>query len=78
MPTDSATETRPDDHDNAPILAALLADGYTCKRWQDRLYVSKDGREFGYLLPSDDGSTGTCKHIAKAGMFAAIIRKALT
>ncbi len=62
------------------IETAIRAEGYTVKRWEGRevrLYVSRDGREFGYLTAADDGGTGTCKHVQKSGMFAAIIRKAI-
>lgn len=68
-----ATETRLD-----TIAAALRAEGYSVKEWKgERLYVSRDGREFGYLTEADDGGTGSCKFITRSGTFAAIIRKAL-
>ena len=64
------------------IIAALEAKGYSVKEWSKggitRYYITdRNGRQMGYLIPGDDGSTGSCQGItARAGEIKAILRAA--
>lgn len=60
------------------MVEALSAQGYTCKVWRDeRIYIKQRGNELGYVVVDDDGSTGACKHVRRAGDIARILRDAL-
>ena len=55
----------------------LSAAGYSTKESRGRLYVRKDGQDYGYLVDGDDGSTGTCSGISRRqGTIASLIRDA--
>ena len=62
------------------IAEAIEADemGYATRPWQGRrLYIKLRGRDLGYITEDDDGSTGTCRHVARSGHIASIIRRAI-
>lgn len=60
------------------ISRKLEAAGLMTKIWagsEIRIYVRDRGKDIGYLLESDDGSTGTCKHLTRrAGYVAGLLR----
>ena len=63
---------------NTQIAAAQSA-GFTARLHaaSGRVYVKYDGKDAGYLVPSDDGSTGTCSNVTRrAGALAEALRKA--
>jgi len=42
-----------------------------------RVYLKYDGKDAGYLLPTDDGGTGTCGNVTRrAGALAEALRAA--
>ncbi len=57
-------------------IEALEDAGFTVKEWRgERWYLKRDGRDFGYLVKGDNGSTGQQEHIHKrAGEISAILR----
>ena len=59
-------------------LQRVQAAGFTVRKWagrETRYYLKYDGREAGYLLDSDDGSTGSCRHVTvRAGSVAKALR----
>lgn len=61
------------------IVSKLENAGLTTKVWEGRetrVYVKDRGRDLGYVTESDDGSTGTCKHLTRrAGHIAQILRR---
>ena len=61
---------------NTQIAAAASA-GFTARvhAASGRVYVKYDGKDAGYLLPSDDGTTGTCGNVTRrAGALAEALR----
>lgn len=61
------------------VLDRLEAEGVKIRHWekgsQVRYYLTQNGRDLGFLVPEDDGSTGTCKGITKRrGFIASILR----
>jgi hypothetical protein len=65
----------------AAQIEALEAAGYQIREWvgstETRYYLRASGQDVGYLLASDDGSTGTVKHVTRrAGYVSKILRSA--
>lgn len=61
------------------MLGALEDEGYAIKEWQGRRWYLTDdsGREAGYLVADDDGTTGACRCVTRrAGHVARILREA--
>ena len=63
-------------------IEALKAAGYEAKAWggtgtgrEERIYVRQGGRDLGYLVTDDDGSTGTCRGVKRSGDIARILRE---
>lgn len=51
--------------------------GLKVKVWdghETRYYVKDGSRDLGYLVDGDDGSTGTCKYVKRAGYIAGLLR----
>lgn len=58
-------------------IEKLTAAGYQAKDWQGKRVYVRDtkGQDMGYLVPGDDGSTGTCKNITRrAGSIKSALR----
>lgn len=59
------------------ITDVLAEAGYSLQTKGSRLYVRKDGQDYGYLVAGDDGSTGTCAGIhRRQGTIASLLRDA--
>jgi hypothetical protein len=64
------------------VIDRLEAEGIKVRHWERggrvRYYLKQGSRDLGYLVPEDDGSSGTCKGIMKRqGYIAGLIRSAL-
>lgn len=73
-----------DDAEELPekVIDRLEAEGIKVRHWDRggnvRYYLKQGGRDLGYLVPGDDGSSGTCKGITKRqGYIADLVRSAL-
>lgn len=61
------------------MVEKLEAAGYQTKVWggrnEDRIYVTQNGKDLGYVTEYDaDGGTGTCKNVKRGGSIAAALR----
>lgn len=73
-----------DDSEELPekVIDRLEAEGIKVRHWERgghvRYYLKQGSRDLGYLVPGDDGSSGTCKGITKRqGYIAGLVRSAL-